>query len=178
MALAGQVKVALSAQQCAAAARWLAGYRPPPPSLIGNPASQLVATVMGMNLAARFAKCARRNARLNSTRTLPRKLAEWFGQLLYSYISRAKVSALLLPPPLVVEVMGACLRATNLKRGRPRLVGTEAELAAQRLAYGNERHRRRLRRRAKYDRDFEHWVSGLTARGETLVTSCEPLPKI
>ncbi|MCC6924419.1 hypothetical protein [Novosphingobium sp.] len=177
MARAGQVEVALSARQCAAAARWLATYRPPPPSLLGNPAYPQSARANAAILADRFAKSGRSQSRASAVRILPWALASWFGQQLDWCIVRGKYG-MLLPPALVIQAMQVCRTKTSRKRGRPRLVGTKAELAAQQLADGNERHRRQLRRRAEYDRNFEDWVSRLTARGETLITSREPPPKI
>ncbi len=178
MALAGQVKVALSPQQCAAAARWLANYRPPPPSLIGKPACQQAARVMANHLAGQFAKCGRRKARRNSERILSREHARWFGALLDASIVRAHISSSYLPPRLVMEAMQACRKACSGRRGRPRIERTEAELATRHFSDDNGHYRRKLERRANYNRRWAEWTARLMARGETLITSSEPPPQI
>lgn len=177
MALKGQVKIVLSAQQCSAAARWLETYRPPPPSLLGNLCAQRIETVNAKILLAKFAKCGRRQARPNAIRIVPWELAHWFGQQLDWYIMRRKFGILPLPI-LVIEAMQACRTATSRKRGRPRIERNEAELAALHFAEDNRHYQRQLKRRARYQWLWAEWSARLTARGETLVTSSELPPML
>lgn len=177
MALAGQVRVELSAQQCAAAARWLATYRPPPPTMLGKPASQQTARANAAILADKFAKSGLRRSRANAVRILPRALACWFGQQLDWCIVRGKFG-MLLPPTLVIEAMQVCRTATSRKRGRPRIERSKAELAALHFAEDNQRYQRQLKRRAIYDGQWKEWTARLATRGETLITSSEPPPQI
>lgn len=178
MVLAGQLGVSLSQNQCKASARWLTDWQPGALSLIGNSEFQLSGRDKSAILAAKFAKCGRRKSLTCAERRLPRELLSWFGQLLDACMIRAHLAGCALPPPMVMETMRICRNASSSKLGRPRKERSEAELARWHFADDNEHYRRQLRRRAIYDGQWAEWTARLAARGETLITSSEPPPKI
>lgn len=178
MSLAGQKRVELSAHKCAAASIWLSNYSPPPPTLLGNPASVQAAIKMAEALSMRFAKCGQRKARHNAARTLPRELVTWFGRLLDECVVRAHLAGRPLPPQSVMEAMLACREATSRKPGHPRFERSEAELAVLHFAADNGHYHRQRKRRAIYNQLWKDWTAGLAARGETFITSSEPQPQI
>lgn len=178
MALAGQLEVSLSPGQCAASSHWLTGWQPGALSLIGRPEIQLSGYDKAAALAAKFAKCGRRKSRNSAGRRLSRELLSWFGQQLDTCVIRAHLTGSALPPTPVMEAMRICRKASSSKRGRPLIVRSEAELATRHFAEDNAHYQRQLRRRAIYGDQWAGWAARLAARGETLVTSSEPPPKI
>lgn len=177
MTLADIVGVPLSPKQCAASAKWLRRYTPPQ-TLLGNPDDAQVSQVCADLLAAQFEKAGNRLSRDTASRNIDRPLAEWFASLLDAAAITGQM-----PPKDVVAAMRACHAATHKgKPGAKVKVRTVEQVKA--LALGNPfddsevPYRKKLLARAEYHEAVSAWLRGIAERGETLLTSLEPMPKI
>lgn len=172
------VKVPLSPKQCAASANWLRRYTPPSQTLLCNPDYAQIAQACADLLATQFEKAGRRLSRDHASREIERPLAEWFASML-----DAAAIIKQMPPKDVVLAMRACHAATHKGKPGPKVkVRTVKQVKA--LALGNPfddsevPYRKKLLDRAEYHEAVSAWLRGIAERGETLLTSSEPMPKI
>lgn len=68
--------------------------------------------------------------------------------------------------------------AVKTRRGPRRLSMQGLEDRTQGKVHRNLEHTIRLRRRLRYEEAFAEWITEITARGETILTTSIPFPKI
>lgn len=171
MPTAGKVLVKLSPEQCNAAARWLRGYRPAPPTLLVPEDTREADNRNARLLSRQLAKAARRRTGPIAGREIDRQLASWFGGL-----DAVALRGVSMPPP-VVQAIHACRDATAAKRRGRRTLQRSEETLTDSIKGDDDRYLRKMRRRARYQRTLASWWERLLGRGETVLTSSEPRPR-
>lgn len=105
---------------------------------------------------------------------VPREVARALCSAVKPYAPRWPLTL----PAGIIRVAHASRAAVSKRRGRPILSQDEH---SKRLAASftiDERHRKRLRRRQKVSAAYEAWFREVSERGETILTTSLPSPKI
>ena len=170
MPKAGEVRVQMARGEAAALGRWLRHQYAP--ACNGSSAA-------ACGIALRLEKAAERRRTGTIFQMLfPREHALWFSQLKHALHLRSDEPDRLVAVPDSVRKVAARFAAALNAVGRPALDlrGVETRCTPGRDI--EERHQRRLKRRFREQRAWDDWYDRLTARGETILTSSEPPPKI
>ena len=161
-ALAGQKRVIITQRMAKAAAEWLENYSAPEPSALGCPSSKKRREENARKLSRILTKAAaRKRASKCFTITIERELIQMF---VIAGTARFKQR-------LVAKAHKCFERAWISKPGRKRLddkalfkrVGPHVAL--------DERHRKRLKKRALWEKAFDQYSKDIFARGQTLLTT-------
>ncbi len=175
----GEIEVLTSRRTAGAVADWLRDiYRPSEVTVLGcwggRPDIQHLGTIL-----ERAAK--RRREALVFTINIDRSL----GESMFAIVDGAVIARGLHISPRPFASGRALLRfrenlrvALNGRVGRPKLTFSRMEKRVKRLIVGDERHRKRTAMKLRYERAWVEWTDRIHARGETLLTSSEPPPKI
>lgn len=67
--------------------------------------------------------------------------------------------------------------ANRLRRGRPTLSANALKERVTRKVVGDERHRKRLSRKQRWEAAMDRWFAEIDRRGETILTTDLPPPK-
>lgn len=171
----GEIHVRVSADTAGAAARWLRSALLPHVRRRGDTVLTLghsaeIARDLE-RLAAILAKSAARKRRAGTfSINVPRPLVERFAGV---------AGCWRWPLPLAIaDMLAAMIEAVRSRRGRPSLTGRQR---SDRIAIAHavsERHRKRLASRARLDQAWSDWSAEVRRRGETVLTTTVPSPKI
>jgi hypothetical protein len=174
-ARAGQRRVILTCRTAKAAAKWLSEYTAPEPTALGG-GNPLERERKARKLSAILAKAAsRKRATKNFVIPIDVELIEVFTHagLVYS----PGIGTFYNLPRLVTKARRSFERASRAKRGRKQLTKKQLANNLSPETTRDERHRKRLKKRARHDAAFEEWYRAVAERGETILTTKVPYPK-
>lgn len=184
MPRAGQVRIPLTRRMAADTADWLANvYVPPPADGIGGltPADQELQIEQARCLASILRKSARRRrSNENFVCLVERELARWIGAkweavaLTRGALVADNAAGFIGVPFNVQRALASFRAAAGGRPGRPRLSLAKLERRESgEVEHLDERHRKRVARRARYERRVADWHR----RGNTFLGSDEPYPE-
>ena len=168
----GEVEVLTSRSSADGAARWLSNvYKAAPETVLGGRSDNQTVVDSVANLLTRAAK-RRRNSVVFSI-NIARRSASMIVAIVDGYVLSRQ-----LPTRPMLRFAQNLRKALALRAWRPRLTADRKNERVQRTILVEERHRKRTAKALRSEVAWAAWMDRLHARGETVMTSSEPPPKI